>query len=261
MSHSLLKCPICQQPLYFKDAWTCNVHAFDKAKEGYVNLCIPPIKGDDALLVSARETFFNVNPYKPLMEAMLKWIKPNDVVCDVGCGIGSYLAFFKREVASITAIGCDGSKIAIKKAAKKDPKCHFIVANVNNLPLLNETCDLIISVFAPLNAVEMHRCLKPSGILLVVSPAPDHLIQLKEIVYTHAHLNPQATEKLPHLNYINEENITFSCDLDTALAEALFLMTPYAYTSPRDAIEKIRKHAFLHVTCAFSIKVYKKDRY
>lgn len=259
MYSSLLKCPHCQQPLTFKDAWTCSTHVFDASKEGYVNLCIPPIKGDDKLLVSARETFFKINPYKPLMEAMLKWIKPHDVVFDVGCGIGAYLSFFKREVASITAIGCDGSKIAIKKAAKNDASCQFIVANVNNLPLLNNTCDLIVSVFAPFNAAEMHRCLKPSGTLLLVSPAQDHLYQLKEVVYAQATRNPLTLEKIPHFKHISEETITFSIHIDAALAEALFLMTPYAYKSPRDALLKIQAHSMFNITCAFRITVYTKE--
>ena len=67
MLKTLLQCPVCQQPLYLTQHYSCGKHHFDRAKEGYVNLCIPPIRGDDALLVNARANFFQTNPYKPLM--------------------------------------------------------------------------------------------------------------------------------------------------------------------------------------------------
>jgi 23S rRNA (guanine745-N1)-methyltransferase len=255
MKKNLLKCPLCHKPLVLNHHWSCGHHHFDKAKEGYVNLCIPPIKGDDLLLVQAREHFFSSNPYEPLMNQMKKWIQPNDVVLDVGCGVGAYLKYFSTQDESLATLGCDGSKIAIKKAAKHDPLSQYVVANMNNLPYVDHQVDVILSVFAPYDIKEIKRVLKPTGRFILITPATHHLVELKKLIYDEVKLNPSHSSSLD-LTCIEEQIVTFTMHLNQSQLLSLFQMTPYAYKSSNDATAKIQSLETLNVTASFVLQVF-----
>jgi len=258
MSKTLLQCPVCQQPLYLTQHYSCGKHHFDRAKEGYVNLCIPPIRGDDALLVNARANFFQTNPYKPLMVKLQSMVASFSTVLDVGCGTGAYLEFMKRNDSTLTTIGCDGSKKAIRKAAKLDTQTLYIVANMNALPLLNESVDVILSVFAPYNSEEIQRVLKPSGQLIVVQPAPNHLFELKQVLYDIVKLNPDTTLTIPGLTSNLNEQLEFEMILNQDELQALFAMTPYVYTSSQQASMKLKALVSLNIKASFKISVFTK---
>lgn len=258
MSKPLLQCPVCQQPLYLTQHYSCGKHHFDRAKEGYVNLCIPPIRGDDALLVNARANFFQTNPYKPLMVKLQSMVASFSTVLDVGCGTGAYLEFMKRNDSTLTTIGCDGSKLAIKKAAKLDTQTLYMVANMNALPLLNESVDVILSVFAPYNSEEIQRVLKPNGQLIVVQPAPNHLFELKQVLYDIVKLNPDTTLTIPGLTSNLNEQLEFEMILNQDELQALFAMTPYVYTSFQQASIKLKALVSLNIKASFKISVFTK---
>jgi len=258
MSKPLLQCPVCQQPLYLTQHYSCGKHHFDRAKEGYVNLCIPPIRGDDALLVNARANFFQTNPYKPLMVKLQSMITSFSTVLDVGCGTGAYLEFMKRNDSTLTTIGCDGSKKAIRKAAKLDTQTLYMVANMNALPLLNESVDVILSVFAPYNSEEIQRVLKPNGQLIVVQPAPNHLFELKQVLYDIVKLNPDTTLTIPGLTGNLNEQLEFEMILNQDELQALFAMTPYVYTSSQQASMKLKALVSLNIKASFKISVFTK---
>jgi len=258
MSKPLLQCPVCQQPLYLTQHYSCGKHHFDRAKEGYVNLCIPPIRGDDALLVNARANFFQTNPYKPLMVKLQSMVASFSTVLDVGCGTGAYLEFMKRNDSTLTTIGCDGSKKAIRKAAKLDTQTLYIVANMNALPLLNESVDVILSVFAPYNSEEIQRVLKPNGQLIVVQPAPNHLFELKQVLYDIVKLNPDTTLTIPGLTSNLNEQLEFEMILNQDELQALFAMTPYVYTSSQQASMKLKALVSLNIKASFKISVFTK---
>ena len=258
MSKTLLQCPVCQQPLYLTQHYSCGKHHFDRAKEGYVNLCIPPIRGDDALLVNARANFFQTNPYKPLMVKLQSMVASFSTVLDVGCGTGAYLEFMKRNDSTLTTIGCDGSKKAIRKAAKLDTQTLYMVANMNALPLLNESVDVILSVFAPYNSEEIQRVLKPNGQLIVVQPAPNHLFELKQVLYDIVKLNPDTTLTIPGLTSNLNEQLEFEMILNQDELQALFAMTPYVYTSSQQASMKLKAIVSLNIKASFKISVFTK---
>ena len=53
-----------------------------------------------------------------------------------------------------------GLDIAKQIAAKKT-KGIFVVGNAYAIPLADQSCDIIISIFSPYAEKEVHRCLKP----------------------------------------------------------------------------------------------------
>lgn len=255
MLKTLLQCPVCQQPLYLTQHYSCGKHHFDRAKEGYVNLCIPPIRGDDALLVNARRQFFQSNPYKPLMVKLQSMIASDSTVLDVGCGIGAYLEFMKTNDSSLITIGCDGSKLAIKKAAKLDAQSLFIVANMNALPILNHSVDVVLSVFAPYNLNEILRVLKPKGRFIVVQPAPYHLFELKQLLYDNVKLNSVSALSCIGFDQLHHEQLDFDMRLNQEQLQALFAMTPYVYTSSQDASMKLQSIAKQNVKASFNLSL------
>ena len=55
----------------------------------------------------------------------------------------------------------------------------FAVADANDVPMGDDSIDIYLSVFAPRNGKEIARTLKEKGTLLVVSPSPSHLRELR----------------------------------------------------------------------------------
>ena len=59
--------------------------------------------------------------------------------------------------------------------------CEFAVASSFQLPFIDKFADLIVCTFAPVSNDEYARVLKDGGKLVVVSPSPRHLFELKEV--------------------------------------------------------------------------------
>ena len=120
----------------------------------------------------------------PLVDAIAGAVSvtPADAVLDVGCGEGQHLA------ALVARWGCEGhgldiSAPAIDAAARGQPRLHWVVANADRwLPYANASFALVTSILARRNATEFRRVLRDDGHLLLVVPAPDDLIELREAV-------------------------------------------------------------------------------
>ena len=65
-----------------------------------------------------------------------------------------------RDASDDSWYGLDIAKHAVKIAAKKT-KGIFVVGNAYAIPLADQSCDIIISIFSPYAEKEVHRCLKP----------------------------------------------------------------------------------------------------
>ncbi|MFQ3199262.1 MAG: 23S rRNA (guanine745-N1)-methyltransferase, partial [Paraglaciecola sp.] len=174
-------CPACQSPLTLTErTYSCNqAHAFDRAKEGYVNLLLAQHKrskepGDNKEMVNARRAFLQQDYYQPLALHLAKLIGKYHVgqqlaVFDVGCGEGYYLnciiqSLLEASDMRITSGALDISKIAVQKAAKKYPDSYFAVASSFNLPVANDSQQAIIQIFAPSSENEVYRVLAEEGL-------------------------------------------------------------------------------------------------
>ncbi|GLX96392.1 putative RNA methyltransferase [Herbidospora sp. NBRC 101105] len=168
----LLVCPVCRDDLALAaGAARCpRGHSFDVARQGYLNLLSTPVKGDTPEMVSARETFLASGAFAPIAETVAARAK--GVVGDAGAGTGYYLA---RAVHD-RGLALDVSKHALKKAARAHPRIGAVVADVwKPLPVRDAAFDTLLNVFAPRNAGEFRRVLKPTGTLITVTPNSDHL--------------------------------------------------------------------------------------
>lgn len=194
------QCPLCQLPLESGDGiWCCsNRHSFDCAREGYVNLLPAKRKrsrepGDSAEMLQARRRFLEAGHYRPLVEAIAALLPhtPGLQLLDIGCGEGYYARQLQEAGWLPQALaGVDISKAGVRTAAKSQPGVQFVVAGSYGLPLAQDSVDHLLRVFAPASNEEMRRVLNPSGILLDVSPGPEHLWSLKAALYREPRRHP-----------------------------------------------------------------------
>jgi 23S rRNA (guanine745-N1)-methyltransferase len=201
-----------------------NRHTFDRSRDGYVNL-LPAgrlkggVAGDSDDMIKARRAFFEAGHYRPIMDAVADAADGHTHVLDAGCGEGSYLA----AVRAADRVGIDISKPAVRLAGRKfGSECRFAVASSFHLPFDDHVFDAVISVFAPRPFPEFARVLKPGGVAVVVSPGPDHLRGLTEMVYDE----PEPHEQRPH-TAAAEQRLQYDLNLDGPGLVQLLQMTPY----------------------------------
>lgn len=106
---------------------------------------------------------------------------PAGPVLDAGAGTGHYLAAARSGREPAPAIGIDLSRFAARSVMRRRPPAAAVVADLwQPLPIADRAAAVILSVFAPRQAAEFARILIPGGHLIVVTPEPDHLVELRE---------------------------------------------------------------------------------
>ncbi|HEX7743814.1 MAG TPA: 23S rRNA methyltransferase [Micromonosporaceae bacterium] len=188
-----LRCPVCAQRLVEVSeparALRCaRGHAFDLARQGYVNLLAGRAAhdGDTAPMVAAREEFLAAGHYAAISGALaaaaIRHLPPADpapLVVDAGGGTGRHLAAVLDAVPDAVGLVVDVSKPALRRAARIHPRADAALADTwRALPLADEAAAVLLNVFAPRNGREFRRVLRADGALLVVTPGPDHLREL-----------------------------------------------------------------------------------
>ena len=99
---------------------------------------------------------------------------------DSGCGTGHYAAALMARRPGLRALEFDVSIDAVA-AAVRATGAPGVVADVwRPLPVRSARADAVLCVFAPRNPDEFARVLRPTGALVVATPAPEHLGQLRD---------------------------------------------------------------------------------
>ncbi|MFV0254953.1 MAG: putative RNA methyltransferase [Erysipelotrichaceae bacterium] len=253
-----LKCPLCEKQLIKNSkTFTClNNHCFDIAKQGYLNLHMSSSQknfGDDKEMVEARANFLNKGYYLSLKNKLNTIMKQLNIetLVDCACGEGYYTKDFP-----VASIGVDLSKAAIIRASKVDQKNQYLISSIFKLPLYDKCTDAITVLFAPIAIKEIERLLKDEGYLISVSTGPNHLWQLKEVLYAIPYKN-QINNPETSLKKINtykiHKKITLTNQEDI---NNLFKMTPYYYKTSLDDKSKLNKLNYLETEIEFIINVY-----
>lgn len=232
-------CPLCQLPLALTQRqYQCaNKHSFDQAKEGYVNLLPVQQKksldpGDNSEMMQARRAFLQAGWYQGVAEqvaAMLGTFKPQQLL-DLGCGEGYYSGILQQQLTPQQLHGIDISKAAIRFAAKHYPKAHFAVASAYQLPFADRQFDAIVRIYAPSLLSELQRVLKVGGHLLTVTPAPEHLLQIKQALYSEVKHHSSEITELAGFEHLQRQRLSFSLNqLSAADLTHLITMVPLGW--------------------------------
>ena len=273
---SALACPLDGEPLNQSGTcWRCPAgHSFDVARQGYLHL-LPVQKkrsldpGNSKDMVAARRRFLNAGFYQPIAEAVNKAVAPGAadakaLAClDAGCGEGYYL----RQLAaanterSLALVGVDISKWATLAAAKQDKRPRWLVGSNANLPVLNGSLDCVLCLFGFPVYSEFARVLKPGGILIQADAGPDHLRELREIIYPSLKPEkPPAVDVPEGFLSLGTETIRYSLTLESQEAIAdLLAMTPHFYQAPAEGRVRAETLETLAVTVEVTLRRFVRD--
>ena len=250
----MLTCPACRDLLVLGGrTFRCPAgHAFDRAREGYVDL-LPVghgrsgITGDTAAMSRARRRFLSRGHYDALArritERILEHVRGDGdgrapVVAEAGCGVGHYLGAVAAALPADAAVfGFDVSRDALRLAARGHPHITFAVNDVKHrLCLPDASVDALLVVFAPRNGTEFRRVLRPDGLLLVVIPGERHMAELRDrlpLLGIEPEKRERTIEQLaPAFDVAWEETSEWEADLDRGDVADLVGMTPSAHHLP-----------------------------
>jgi len=263
---SLFICPVCRERLTRVDnSLKCiNSHSFDISSSGDVYLLRSSkgIHGDSREMVLARRDFLDRGFYSPLREKLaetaLKYSEGRSVnYFDAGCGTGYYTEEIDR-VLSGNTVGVDISKDAVKLSAKRVRTGEFAVASLYDLPIADDTFDIVTNVFSPMAEEELARIMKKDGVLLYVVPAARHLFSMKEVLYDNPYENEETVTEYKGFTHVERIAVDSCATLDKNEISALFAMTPYFWRTPEEGVKKLKALEKLDIGFSFYIHVYKR---
>lgn len=258
-----LICPICQAPLQTLDngvACPAN-HRFDRARQGYLNLLPVQHKnsrepGDNAAMVEARRRFLDGGHYTPLAQRLAELAtgyKPARWL-DIGCGEGYYTTQIADALPQADGYALDISREAVKRGCKRAPQLTWLVASMARVPLADASCQLLASVFSPLDWQEAKRLLAPGGGLLRMGPTSEHLMELRQKLYDEVrdYDDQKHLELIPDgMRLAHSETLTFNLHLPSSEARAdLLAMTPHGWRASAE-----RRAAVIAEPCDLTVAI------
>lgn len=264
----LFRCPVCSLPLeQVERAYHCeNGHSFDVAREGYVNLLLANQKkskdgGDSREMLAHRRGFLDAGYYAPMRDRVTELIAehvasvPNAVVLESGCGEGYYLGGVMTGVRG-QFCGVDISKAGVAMAAKRYKEAQFAVGTAFDLPVLDGVVDVVFSVFAPYQAGEFARVLRPGGLMITVKPDTGHLHSLREMIYEEVTPYEPGSDEDMGTDFVPvfDERVAYPVTLQSRVDVVnLYRMTPFYWHSSADVQAVILALEGLETTAAFRV--------
>lgn len=259
LTHPALRCPLDAMPLVLEDgSLICdNGHRYDIGKQGYANLLSVQHKrslnpGDSKDMVSARQSFLSAGFYEPIatsvMHSVSQAAKSPVTVLDAGCGEGYYLHYLTEHHRDpLNIIGFDISKWAVQRAARR---CHgtWMVASNKNIPLADSSVDVVLDMFGFPDYASFGRILAPGGRLIRVTPAPQHLIELRRLIYPQVHQMANADTYPSSLHTLSSEQLAFNVELEPQSLKNLLLMTPHMFKTSMQGLSNLERIDHLTVT-------------
>lgn len=270
---TVLTCPLCPSGLTRADgALRCAArHTFDIARHGYVSLLTGHRRApsaDSAAMVRSRAAFLRAGHYDPLARALADLaagLAPADAtVLDAGTGTGHYLAAVLDALPGALGVGLDTSAAALRATARAHPRAEAAGWDVwRPWPVRTGCAHLVLNVFAPRNGPEFRRVLHPDGALLVVTPTPRHLRELRAPLGLLA-VDPRKEERLRRtlsasFRLERAESLEFPLALTAGDVLGLVAMTPAAHhldaAGLRDDVARLGTP--VRVTASFAVSVYR----
>ena len=178
-------------------------------------------------------------------------------VLDIGCGEGYYTHAFA--VIASRSWGLDVSKPAIRAAAKRYPQVNFCVASSQRLPFSDASFDAVVRIYAPCNAEELARVVRPGGWVITATPGPRHLLELKGLIYDEVRLHELKTEAMPGFRLEAQQQLAYPMILTGSEAQALLQMTPFAWRAKAEVHAALRQQPTFGCQTDFMIHCWQRE--
>ena len=240
INENLLICPYCKKSLALLDnSLLCeNKHTFNLNKKGYVRLLnnnkyVESKIYNKDLFMSRRE-FIKKDLYNFIYDEIAKIINEKDDgeinILDLGCGEGLHsIKILNKLKIKYKYYGFDYSKSAIELATDFNSMANFyFLSDVNNIPLKDNSIDIVLDFLSPYNEKEVKRILKNTGIFIKVVPGEKYLSELRHTFNLQDYSkNVEIFENLKKkFIYIEKKRLTSIISIDKKDLHNLIEMTP-----------------------------------
>lgn len=268
------RCPHCKGSIKVVDmkSLICsNNHTFDFAKQGYVNLMTRSsnTQYNKELFEARQKVIMESNLYELLHEKIVKVVAEymdthdfSTMILDAGCGEGSHLQSILDKSAGreITGVGLDISKEGIVMAAKKYKEPIWIVGDLANSPLENQSFQVILNILSPSNYQEFKRVLVPNGLVIKVVPRSNYLKELREVLFENTtkkvYKNERTVELFKKHFYLKDMfHLSYSKELDKMELENLVRMSPLSWTSEEEKINSFLYQASSEISIDLDVLI------
>lgn len=187
-----LCCIYCHKNLEIQEDYLIcqNKHTFDIKKNGSCfllkNSNYKSSKFYTKELFENRRSFILNGYYTDINEYIYNFIKENlnsGNILDIGCGEGTHTHLITQCLSdNFKTYGIDYSKEAIDLATSYlNSNRIFLVGDVNNIPLSDDSMDIVIDYLSPFNTININRILKTNGYFIKVIPTTKYLHELRDL--------------------------------------------------------------------------------
>lgn len=249
-------------------------HSYDQAKQGYWNLLLVQRKrskdpGDNPQMVAARTHFLDQHYYQPLADKISASVQleltnnSNSRLLDMGCGEGYYTAQVEKALSNtnVEIIGLDISKHAVKAACRRSKSIHWLVASGAQMPVPEQSQDLLLVMFSRLMPAAFAKVVKPDGLLLLAWPAQEHLLELRQSIYKEIKISEYdpTTELAEQFSCEKVDTLRFEFSLQSEQdIQALLDMTPHSQRINDDSMAVLLASAPLHLTFHVNLGFFRR---
>lgn len=259
----IFQCPFCQNKITSlqDNSIVCiNGHVINLNKKGTLHLLTHGVKSDydNKELWNARRTLLQAGLFSPIIEQIMKELPAKKLkIIDVGCGEGTPLINLarSREKYNDSLIGFDISKDTINLATQNELHPFFCIADLANLPFMDNSIDAIIDIFSPSSYGEFLRVLKNEGKLYKVIPNANYLIELRHLLYgdTGSRKSSYSNDKVlnlfsKHFPNFESKRIRYKFNLTSENFKNLLLMTPLSWGASNEQLEYARQNPLNEIT-------------
>lgn len=249
--------------------------------------------GDSKEMIAARRRFLQTGHYAAIADAVCARVlaQPHPGraldVLDAGCGEGYYLRALQTAawqtadtlrtgiadrgadtgqtgqqtgeahagLMPLRLVGVDISKWAVMAAARRNVRATWLVATNANLPIRMASLDVVLCMFGFPVYPEFARVLRPGGLLLQVDAGPDHLRELRSVIYPSLRAErPVVTQMPTGFRRQTAQRVRAKVTLSSAQEIGdLLIMTPHFYRAGGEG--RARAAALTHLTTTLDVEV------
>lgn len=246
-------------------------HTFDFSKQGYLNLLPHPSQSHyhKELFEARQKIILESNLYSSLHEKIaniileyLNHARFPSLILDAGCGEGSHLQKILEgcKKKEMIGVGLDIAKEGIIMAAKKYKEPIWLVGDLANLPLENQTFHVILNILSPSNYKEFKRILVSNGLVIKVVPRKNYLKELREALFNNTNkkfYTNDDTVQLFQKHFDLKEVIPLSYvkKLNRSELEYLVQMSPLSWSAEKADIDAFLNRESSEITIDFDILI------